>query len=35
VAAAADLQHSLKKLRMESRNEALCAPEKLTGQVFR
>jgi len=32
---AADLQHPLKEFKMESRNEALCAPGKLSGQVFR
>jgi len=30
-AVAADLQHLLEELRMESRNEALCAPGKLAG----
>ena len=34
-AAAADLQHPLKKFRLENRNEVLCAPGKLAGQVFR
>jgi len=34
-AAAADLQHPLKEPRMESRNEALSAPQNLAGQVFR
>jgi len=35
VAAAVDLQHPLKDFRVESRNEVLCAPGKLAGQVFR
>ena len=34
-ATAADLQQPLKKFRVESRNEALCASGKLAGQVFR
>ena len=33
--AAADLQQPLKKFRVESRSEALCASGKLTEQVFR
>ena len=33
--AAAELQHPLKEFRVESRNEALCAPRRLAGQVFR
>ena len=38
-AAAADLQHSLKEFRVESRNQALCAPENwqdgsLDSQIF-
>ena len=32
---AADLRHPLKGFRAESRNEALCAPGKLAGWVFR
>ena len=35
VTAAADLQQLLKEFRVESRNEALCAPGKLAGQVLR
>ena len=31
---AADLQHPPERFRVESRNEALCAPRKLAGQVF-
>ena len=34
-AATADLRHSPKELRMESRNEALCALAKLSGLVLR
>ena len=34
-ATAADLQHPLRKPRVESRNEALCARGKLTRQIFR
>ena len=32
---AAALQHSLKEVEVESRNETLCAPRKLTEDVFR
>ena len=34
-ATAADFQHPLKEFRVESKNEALCVPGKLAGQVFR
>ena len=34
-ATAAEFQHPLKEFRVESRNEAFCAPGKLAGQVFR
>ena len=31
----ADLQHPLKEFRVGSRNEVLCEPRKLTGQIFK